>query len=85
MKSSIPVSGTWEIETDIKISCIYECGETQKGASYLQILDQPKKLARANTLAYFCPAVIDAEEQFCNLETCGLYYKTITIVNDDRK
>ncbi len=38
-----------------------------------------------NTLAYFCPAVIDAEEQFGNLETCGLYHKTITIVNDDYK
>ncbi len=40
-----------------------------------------KCLREANALAYYCP-LSAKKKTFCSIDTSGLYYKNITIVND---
>jgi len=42
-----------------------------------------KQLARAKLFRLFCRSVNDEQYWFCNIDTCGLYYKHILIIMCD--
>ncbi len=44
-----------------------------------------KRKTKVNGLAYLATMVTRRKIKFYDSETCGLYYKTITIVSDDHK
>jgi hypothetical protein len=54
-------------------------------ALYADIRQGWKLLTVPNGLAYYDIAIITTAKKFCGTGPCGLYYKHITIVNDDSR